>query len=113
MLFYFRLAFWTLFWSLLWPIMQIFRKKGQHNCITWAINEWEQKDGYIVIRWCRSSKYSWLRWPHFLFLDQEHHENLRHFLPDDTSDLDKKLIPDMWFHGTEKSGDHPDDSDEN
>ena len=113
MLSYIRLALWTIFWLLVWPPLQLFRKKGQHNCVTWAINEWDTKEGYLVIRWCRSSRYKWLRWPHLLFLDQEQQEHLRHFLPDDTSKVDKQVIPDMWFDGTEKIGDSPENADEN
>lgn len=113
MLSFIRLALWILFWSIVWPIMQLFRKNGQHNCVTWALNEWEDnKDGYIVIiRWCRSSKFKWLRWPHLLFLDQENNDKLRHFLPD-SSKNDKKIVPDIWFDGTEKVGD-PDNTKEN
>jgi len=114
MLSFIRLALWILFWSIVWPIMQLFRKKGQHNCVTWALNEWEEKeDGYIVIRWCRSSRFKWLRWPHLLFLDQENNDKLRHFLPNDSSKIDKKVIPDIWFDGTEATGDPLDKTDEN
>ncbi len=114
MLSYLRLALWILFWTIIWPIMQLFRKDGQHNCVTWALKEWEDKeDGYIVIRWCRSSRFKWLRWPHLLYLDQEHNDKLRHFLPS-SSKIDKKIVPAIWFDGTERIGDPSKDSaDEN
>jgi hypothetical protein len=93
--------------------MQLARKKDQHNCLTWALDEWEKTDGYLVIRWCRSSRHKWLRWPHFLILDKDHHEKLRHFLPDDTAKIDTKLFPDIWFDGAEKQGDDPETTEEN
>ena len=108
-----RLALWTIFWLLLWPPMQFFRKKGQHNCVTWAINEWDTKEGYIVIRWCRSSKFKWLRWPHFLFLDQEHFKHVRHFVPNNRAKVKNEIVPALWFDGHEKQGDPPDRADEN
>lgn len=113
MLQFFRLTLWIIFWFFTWPVLKLFQKKGQQNCVTWALDEWKRKDGYLVIRWCRSSKYQWFRWPHLLFLDQEHHEKLRHFLPQDTSKLKKRLIPDMWFDGKEKQGDDPESMEEN
>ncbi len=105
MLSYLRLALWAILWSIVWPIMKIVKKKGEHNCLTWAFNEWEEKEGYLVIRWCRSRRFRWIRWPHFLFLDQEHHDLLRHYMPNDVSKINKRLIPDLWFEGTERLGD--------
>jgi len=113
MLSYLRLAFWTIFWLVVWPLVLPFKKRGQHNCVTWAMDEWDKDDGYIVIRWCRSSKFRWLRWPHFLYLDKENNEQLRHLLPTDDSKLTKRVVPDMWFTGKERVGDPQDFKGEN
>ena len=112
MLSYFRLAVWTVFWLVAWPVTLPFKKPGQHNCLTWALRQIDKNDGYLVIRWCRSSAISWLRWPHFLYLEAKHHEHLHHFVPK-TDEHTKKLIPDPWFTGYIKDGDPKDDKDEN
>jgi hypothetical protein len=108
MLEYLRLAIWTIIWVVGWPLTLPFRKKGEHNCLTWALRQMEKKDGYLVIRWCRSAKYDWLRWPHFLFLQAKHHEDLIHLVPK-KNEHEKKTIPSPWFDGYIKIGDNPED----
>lgn len=108
MLSYLRLAIWTVIWVVGWPLTLPFRKKGEHNCLTWALRQMEKKEGYLVIRWCRSAKYEWLKWPHFLYLQAEHHEDLIHLVPK-KNEHSKKTIPSPWFDGYIKIGDDPKD----
>jgi len=101
---YMRLALWAMFWFLGWVISYPF-KKGRHNCLTWAVQQWEEREGgYLVIRWSRSSKHHWFKWPHFLYLPEGKDENLEQFLPDRDEDL-VHSIPKAWFHGHIKKGD--------
>jgi hypothetical protein len=72
----------------------------------------EKEDGYLVIRWCRSAKYEWLKWPHFLFLPASQHENLVHLVPKENEHT-LKTIPSPWFEGRIKTGDPFEDTDEN
>jgi len=70
------------------------------------MKRWEQQpDGYIVIRWSRSNKYPWLRWPHFLFIEPHHHDKMVHLLPKDATQIEKHLIPAIWFDGEITNGD--------
>ncbi len=112
MLYYVRLFVWSAFWLVAWPLTLPFRKPKQHNCLTWALREIEKNDGYLVIRWCRSSIFPWLKWPHFLYLDTSHHDALQHFVPDD-GDSAKRVVPEPWFAGHIKTGDSPDERDDN
>lgn len=103
-----KLMIWGLIWLMTWPCVMLYRYVGKKprldNCFTWAIREWDSKpEGYLVIRWCRSSKTN-IKWPHFLYLDQENHEALRHFMPlkDDQS---MKYFPNAFFEGKLQRGD--------
>ena len=112
MFYYIRLFCWCAFWVIAWPITRPFRKTKQHNCLTWAIRQIERNDGYLVIRWCRSSAFEWLKWPHFLYLPIEEHHKLRHFVPKDNEHT-KKVVPEPWFSGYIKTGDPAEEVDEN
>ena len=102
---YYRLVLWSIFWAALWPFMLIFKKEDEENCVTWAMKKWEENPkGYVVIRWSRSNKYPWLSWPHFLFMETEG-EEFKHLLPENANDIDKHLVPAMWFKGEEATGD--------
>lgn len=72
--------------------------------MTWAIDKFEREGGYIAIRWCRSSKYDWFRWPHFMWIAPEDHHVLQHVVPvNDTTQ--KKRVPDPWFDPKQLRGD--------
>lgn len=110
-----KLMIWGLLWLITWPLITVYRhvakKPRIDNCFTWAIREWQENDsGYLVIRWCRSSR-TGIKWPHFLFLHVEDHSQLRHFMPL-TSDQHIKFFPEAFFEGKIQKGD-PVDSIEN
>ncbi len=93
----FKLVGWFLLWILIWLVSVPFKKKGQVNCFTWAIDKWDNDGGYLVIRWCRSSKLSWFKWPHFLWLPEDKHQELLHVVPANQTRLSTKYVPDPWF----------------
>lgn len=111
-----RLVFWGVLWLVAWAVVSLIRffKKTPRldNCLTWSLRKWDQDGGYLVIRWARSSQYRWMRWPHFLWLDINDHENLRHFIPK-KQDQGMRFIPDIWFNGKVQKGDDPEDGLEN
>lgn len=110
---YYRLVLWSIFWAFIWPIAMLFQTKGRENCVTWAMRQWERNpDGYVIIRWSRSNKYPWLRWPHFLFMEAEG-EPFVHLLPKDANEIDKHFIPAVWFDGEVTEGDSPKQGYEN
>lgn len=82
------------------------------NCLSWAARRWQAEEGYLVIRWCRSNKLPFVRWPHFAWLAAEHHDKLKHFMPRDQS-MGKHYLPDLWFDGRIQTGDPPDEDGEN
>lgn len=101
MLSFYRVAMWCLFWAVVWPIALLWKKATQENCLTWAFKQWDEKpEGYIVIRWSRSNKYPWMKWPHFLFIDPGNDKDMRHLLPKNATDLEKHTVPAVWFEGT-------------
>jgi hypothetical protein len=53
-----------------------------------------------------------MRWPHFLWLSEEHHEELKHFLPR-VDDMDLHYLPAPWFEGRVQKGDPPETLGEN
>jgi len=107
---YFKITLWAIIWLFVWLVVFPFRK-NRDNCLTWAMKKFDEEEGYLVIRWCRSSKYKWLRWPHFLWLSKEHHEILQHCIPKEET-TNKKIFPQPWFNGYVKQGDE-DESKEN
>ena len=104
---FFKLMVWGIIWLITWPCVTLYRhirkRPRVDNCFTWAIRQWQNNDGYLVIRWCRSSKTN-VKWPHFLWLDIDDHENLRHFLPL-RENQEHKYFPDAFFEGRVRTGD--------
>jgi len=94
---------WGCLWFVTWAATRIFFLKGD-NCLTWAMRQFDEKGGYLAIRWCRSSRFNWLVWPHFLWLPPEHSKYLVHFIPT-RDESDTKIIPHPWFNGFIKHGD--------
>ena len=104
-----KLVGWGVILLIFWPIITFYRfcrkKPRVDNCVTWAVREWDKKpESYLVIRWCRSSR-THLKWPHFMWMDAKHHNQVEHFLPD-VDQQDTKFIPDLFFHGHVVSGDN-------
>jgi len=105
-----RLLVWGALWVVAWIATTLVRtlqkRPRMDNCLTWAIRKWDRDGGYLVIRWCRSAKYSWMRWPHFLWLSSDDHLHLRHLMPKQ-DDQHTRIVPKMWFEGKVRVGDHP------
>lgn len=99
------MVMWGGIWLIVWLIVRPFQKKDTDNCLTWAVKQHNTKGGYLVIRWCKSSKYKWFTWPHFLWLDEIHNEHLKHYVPVDDKHSSKHLVPKPWFEGYVKKGD--------
>lgn len=107
---YFKLIAWGAFWFVAWAITFPWRH-GRENCLTWAVDKWNNDGGYLVIRWCRHNKYPWIKWPHFLWLDEKYHVYLEHIIPQE--DLgERHIIPKPWFTPVNRVGD-PEDNIEN
>ena len=109
---FFKMIVWGIMWFFVGTITLFFAKRNQNNCLVWAMEKMDDEGGYLVIRWCRSSKWNWLRWPHFLWLEEKHHEHLQHYVPDDHGNSEKS-IPEPWFNGHVKHGDKADGDVEN
>lgn len=103
-----KVLFWGIAMLFTWPPIALFRhvckKPRMDNCFTFAIRKWQDEEGYLVIRWCRSNTISWLRWPHFLWLDPKYHENLIHFIPK-RENQDDRAFPKPFFNGKVQKGD--------
>jgi hypothetical protein len=106
-----KLLFWGLLWIVIGTITSPFKKKGHENCLTWAMKKWEQEDGYLVIRWCRSSNHNF-KWPHFLWLPLDKHQDLQHVVPS-IDNPQKKSIPEPWFDPKHLQGDALDSPKDN
>lgn len=91
---YFKLTIWAIIWLLLWIFVAPFRK-GRHNCLTWAQHKQDTEGGYLVIRWCRTNKVRWIKWPHFLWLDKKHADLLEHCIPKEDEHTEKSLPTSM------------------
>jgi hypothetical protein len=72
--------------------------------MTWAVNKFDTEGGYLVIRWCRSSRHS-IKWPHFLWLPADKHQYLQHVVPKDSDVMEKRFIPSPWFEPQKLQGD--------
>lgn len=83
-------------------------RKGRDNCLSWAIEKWEKEGGYLAIRWCRQNKTSWLVWPHFLWIPEDEHDNMRQAIPNNDKDNEDRLIPKIWFYPRIVKGDYKD-----
>ncbi len=96
-----KLLLWGFFWFWAWAITLPFKKKHEDNCLTYALKKWDDQggdNGYLVIRWCRSNKVRWIRWPHFLWLDSSFDRVLEHYVPKEEEDTER-TIPKPWFDG--------------
>lgn len=106
-----KLVVWGLLWTPIWfmtiVIRKIKKRPRMDNCLSWALRKWTTEGGYLVIRWCRSNRISFIRWPHFLWLPPDKHQDLKHFVPK-KADQHMKLIPDAWFEGKIQTGDDKD-----
>lgn len=95
---FFKLVMWGWLWFVVWAITLPLKKENDDNCLTYAVRKWEKEDGYLVIRWCRSNKVKWIRWPHFLWLDQSFDRVLEHYVPKEDEDVER-TVPKPWFTG--------------
>ena len=106
-----KLVIWGLLWTLAWGattvVRRITKKPRLDNCLSWAMRRWDEESGYLVIRWCRSSKIKWFKWPHFLWLPEDKHKHLRQFVPR-VEDQEMQFFPDIWFEGKVQRGDDED-----
>ena len=109
---FFKMIVWGIAWFFVGSAALFLRKKKQDNCLTWGMRKMDNEGGYLAIRWCRSNRFSWMKWPHFLWLEEKHHIHLQHFVPDN-NEHSEKLIPTPWFDGHIKQGDDEDDDMEN
>ena len=103
---YFKLTWWACFWFVLWIIFAPIRK-GRDNCLTYALEKWDKEGGYLVIRWCRSNKVKWLRWPHFMWLDDKYQRFVEHAVPS-KDEFELKYVPKPWFDPVVRKGDPKD-----
>ncbi len=100
---YVKIIIWGLCWLPVWVITLAW-KKSRDNCLAWSLKKFDTEGGYLVIRWCRSNKIPFVKWPHFLWLPEEHHVHLRHIIPTGEVNDDHKL-PVPWFTPEERVGD--------
>lgn len=112
-----KLIFWGLVWLPAWMWIEVYRKLWKRprmdNCLSWSLRQWENKGGYLVIRWCRINAVPFLAWPHFLWLPDKDHEHLQHYVPiEPDGEIAKHVLPDLWFRGRIQKGD-PEDVIEN
>jgi hypothetical protein len=108
-----KLMIWGLIWTPAWVATTILRNTAKKprldNCLSWALRKWDEEGGYLVIRWCRLNRVPWVRWPHFLWLPPQNHEELRHFVPrGDSLEQERRVFPDAWFIGKIQKGDDKD-----
>ena len=104
---YIKFMMWAMLWIPIWCVTRPFKGR-KDNCLNWAINQWDKEGGYLVIRWCRHNKWSWINWPHFMWMSDEFHANIRHIIPIEESG-DRHSIPCPWFKYEERHGDKKDD----
>ena len=111
MLQYWKLVVWSQIWYWIWLLGQYIKPEGKENCLTWALNHWDD-DHYLVLRWARSSKSKRFPHPHFLLLPKKHHHLLIHYVPKEKTE-EKRYFPKIWFDGRIKRGDPEDEVVEN
>lgn len=103
-----KLVAWGVLWTPFWLVTAVFRKLIKRprldNCLSWALRKWTSEGGYLVIRWCRSNKITFIRWPHFLWLPPDKHQELKHFIPK-VENQHLRFVPDPWFEGKIQTGD--------
>lgn len=100
---YFKLIAWGVAWFVAWAVTFPWRR-GRENCLTWAVNKWDKEGGYLVIRWCRHNKFPFVKWPHFLWLEEKHHNHLEHVIPKEGIG-EYHILPNPWFEPEHKKGD--------
>lgn len=99
-----KIIIWGLAWFPCWLVTLAWRGT-KDNCLVWALNKFDAEGGYLVIRWCRSNKIPFVKWPHFLWLPEEHHVHLRHIVPADEHGGEEHKLPVPWFAYEERQGD--------
>lgn len=104
---YFKLSMWGVGWFIAWVVMVPWRK-GRHNCLTWAVEKWNNEGGYLVIRWSRHNTIKWIQWPHFLWLDEKYRHLLEHVVPEEEFENQQHVIPQAWFDPVTITGDSDD-----
>lgn len=108
---YFKITVWAVLWLIIWIFIAPFRKK-RDNCLTWAMRKYDEEGGYLVIRWCRTNRFRWIKWPHFLWLPASEHKKLEHCIPKENEHTEK-TIPCPWFESYIKKGDADEEGKEN
>lgn len=111
-----KLVGWGVLMIIIWPIVAFLRycrkKPRVDNCVTWSVRRWEEQPGsYLVIRWCRSSRTD-MKWPHFMWMNKEFDQHMKHFVPLN-DDQDTKFLPALFFEGKVVTGDNENDNLEN
>jgi len=99
-----KLVLWGMLWIPIWLFTLPFKGKKE-NCLTWAVKQWKNKGGYLVIRWCRSNRLKWIRWPHLLWLDEKYNRHLQHIVPDGELFEAGNYFPRPWFEPKVRVGD--------
>ena len=99
-----KIICWGLLWFPVWLVVLPF-KKNKDNCLVWALHKFNTEGGYICIRWCRSNRFSFIKWPHFLWLPPEHHIKLQHVVPVNTINGEEHKLPNPWFVPEHRYGD--------
>ncbi len=107
---YLKVLAWGFAWYPVWLITLPF-KQNRDNCLTYALKKWDKEGGYLVIRWSRSNRFRYVRWPHFLWLDYRWHTRLEHIIPEQEFKGQKHTLPKPWFtprvvHGDPENGIH-------
>lgn len=104
---YLKVLIWGALWYPIWLLTLAFRG-GRDNCLTYALRKWDSEGGYLVIRWCRSNRVKWIKWPHFLWLSERWHRRLEHVIPD-KEHTEKHTLPRPWFEPRVVHGDPKED----
>ena len=107
----FKLNLWACVWMIVWIIVKPFMK-NKHNCLTWAIQQWDRHGGYLALRWGRTARFKWLVWPHFMWIPPYHHDIVQHYIPLKDPDT-VKVLPAPYFKGRAVIGDREDEVFEN
>jgi hypothetical protein len=100
---FFKILVWGLAWYPVW-VITLAVKGNKNNCLLWALDKFDNEGGYIVIRWSRSNSVPFIKWPHFLWLPEEHHIHLQHIVPN--GDTETHKLPSPWFVPEHRTGDN-------
>lgn len=107
-----KIIIWGILWYPVWLVTLPLKGK-KNNCLIWALDKFDEEDGYLCIRWCRSNKIPFIKWPHFLWLPEEHHEYLQHIVPAGEVQGEEHKLPVPWFPVEHRMGDPKSMRDEN